>query len=168
MSKIDLSGTRRTFLKNSGVLALGLSFAPLGLKAAPSDTINIGVIGCNGMGFSDLRSMLKVDGTRCVALCDVDSNVLSRRAANVADATGTTPRLYADYRAMLDDKDVDAVIIGTPDHWHCLQMVDACSAGKDVYVEKPMANSIDEVSRMVRATDYYNRVVQVGQPSASC
>lgn len=163
MSKTDLSGTRRTFLKNSGVLALGLSFAPLGLKAAPSDTINIGVIGCNGMGFSDLRSMLKVDGTRCVALCDVDSNVLSRRAADVADATGTTPRLYADYRALLDDKDVDAVIIGTPDHWHCLQMVDACSAGKDVYVEKPMANSIDEVSRMVRATDYYNRVVQVGQ-----
>jgi len=157
------SGTRRSFLKNSSALALGAGFAPLGLKAAPSDTINVGVIGCNGMGFSDLRSMLKVAGTRCVALCDVDSGVLSKRASDVATATGTTPRLYADYRALLDDADVDAVIIGTPDHWHCLQMVDACSAGKDVYVEKPMANSIDEADRMVRATDRYSRVVQIGQ-----
>jgi len=163
MSKIGLSGTRRNFLKNSGALAFGLGFAPLGLRAAPNDTINIGVIGCKGMGFANLRSMLKVNGTRCVALCDIDSNVLSRRAAQVAEATGTTPRLYADYRALLDDADVDAVVIGTPDHWHCLQMVDACSAGKDVYVEKPLANSIDEVDRMVRATDYYKRVVQVGQ-----
>ncbi len=157
------SSTRRTFLRNVGALALGAGFTPLGLRAAPSDTINIGVIGCKGMGFSDLRSMLKVAGTRCVALCDVDAGILSKRAADVVAATGTTPRLYGDYRALLDDADVDAVIIGTPDHWHCLQMVDACSAGKDVYVEKPMANSVDEVGRMVRAVDRYNRVVQVGQ-----
>jgi predicted dehydrogenase len=163
MNKSRLSVARRTFLKNSGALAVGAYFAPLGLKAAPNDTINIGVIGCRGMGFSDLRSMLKVAGTRCVALCDVDAEVLSKRAADVAAATGTAPRLYGDYRALLDDADVDAVIIGTPDHWHCLQMVDACSAGKDVYAEKPLANSIDEANRMVRAADRYGRVIQVGQ-----
>lgn len=157
-------GSRRLFLQRAGVAALGVGFAPFGrLRAAPTDTINLGVIGCNGMGFSDLRSMLKVAGTRCVALCDVDANVLARRANDVKEATGKTPRQYSDYRALLDDADVDAVIIATPDHWHCLQMVDACEAGKDVYVEKPLANSIGECSLMSQAVERYNRVVQVGQ-----
>jgi predicted dehydrogenase len=163
MTGLSVRTSRRRFLRRSGELVLAAGLAPLGARAAPSDTINIGVIGCNGMGFSNLRSMLKVAGTRCVALCDVDAGVLERRAGDVASATDTAPRLYKDYRALLDDPDVDAVIIGTPDHWHCLQMVDACSAGKDVYVEKPMANSIDEAARMVRAVDRYERVVQVGQ-----
>ncbi len=136
---------------------------PRALGAAPSDTINIGVIGCRSMGFSDLSAMLKAPGTRCVALCDVDANVLSERAATIQERTGTRPALYEDYQALLDDQDVDAVIIGTPDHWHCLQMVDACDAGKHVYVEKPLANSIDESQRMVAAQKKYNRVVQVGQ-----
>jgi|TARA_Y100000310_G_scaffold341105_1_gene439167 predicted dehydrogenase len=141
-----------------------MGLAPLRtLGASANDIINIGVIGCNGMGFSDLRSMLQVPGTRCVALCDVDAGVLQRRSRDVASATDVKPKQFRDYRALLDDKDVDAVIIGTPDHWHCLQMVDACDAGKDVYVEKPMANSIDECDRMVRAAEHYRRVVQVGQ-----
>jgi predicted dehydrogenase len=163
MNDLKLGESRRRFLKRSGAVALGAGLMPLGARAAPSDTVNIGVIGCNGMGFSNLRSMLKVPGTRCVALCDVDAGVLERRASEVANATGAAPRLHRDYRALLDDADVDAVVIGTPDHWHCLQMVDACSAGKDVYVEKPMANSINEAALMVKAADRYSRVVQVGQ-----
>ena len=154
---------RRKFLQNTALAAVGLGLTPGRLLAAPSDTINVGVIGCNGMGFSDLGSMLKVPGTRCVALCDVDKNVLERRAGDVAKISGSAPRLYGDYRALLDDPDIDAVIIGTPDHWHCLQMVDACAAGKDVYVEKPMGNSIAECQRMVAAAEHHNRVVQVGQ-----
>ncbi|HJN49325.1 MAG: Gfo/Idh/MocA family oxidoreductase [Pseudomonadales bacterium] len=155
---------RRKFLVSSGLVSFGLGLAPLrALGAAANDMINVGVIGCNGMGFSDLRSMLQVAGTRCVALCDVDASVLQRRSQEVASSTGVTPKQYSDYRALLDDKDVDAVIIGTPDHWHCLQMADACEAGKDVYVEKPLANSIDECARMVRAAEHYQRVVQVGQ-----
>jgi len=155
---------RRKFLASSGLVTFGLGLAPFrSLSAAANDMINIGVIGCNGMGFVDLQSMLQVPGTRCVALCDVDANVLQSRSKEVLDATGDTPKQYSDYRALLDDKDVDAVIIGTPDHWHCLQMAHSCEAGKDVYVEKPMGNSIDECDRMVRAADYYQRVVQVGQ-----
>ncbi|MDP6375456.1 MAG: Gfo/Idh/MocA family oxidoreductase [Pseudomonadales bacterium] len=155
-----MSINRRAILKAGGAAVL----APFAnTHAAPSDTINIGVIGCNGMGFSDLASMVKVPGTRAVALCDVDVNVLERRAADVVSAGGNAPRLYGDYRALLDDRDIDAVIIGTPDHWHCLQMVHAAEAGKDVYVEKPLANSIDECTRMIVAAERYATVVQVGQ-----
>jgi predicted dehydrogenase len=77
--------------------------------------------------------------------------------------TGKQATLYGDYRKLLENKDIDTVIIATPDHWHCLIMVDACEAGKDVYVEKPMANSIQECGIMVRAAKRYNSVVQVGQ-----
>ena len=153
---------RRKFIAGSALAALGVGLGPL-TRAAANDTINIGLIGCNGMGFSDLQSMLRVAGTRCVALCDVDRNVLDRRRKNVADTTGAVPKIYADYRALLDDTDVDAVIIGTPDHWHCLQMAHACDAGKDVYVEKPLANSIDECGRMIAAAERNHTVVQVGQ-----
>ncbi len=154
--------SRRRLLKTAGALGAGALLMP-GARAAPSDTVNVGVIGCKGMGFNNLRSMLKVAGTRCVALCDVDNGVLEERAGELVEATGTAPRLYRDYRALLDDRDVDAVIIATPDHWHCLQMVDACAAGKDVYVEKPMANAIDEATLMVKAQARFDRVVQVGQ-----
>ena len=81
--------------------------------------------------------------------------------------TGVKPDLYGDYRKLLERQDLDAVIIGTPDHWHCLQMVDACAAGKDVYVEKPIANSIGECDLMVKAAKKYGRVVQVGQQQRS-
>ncbi|MCZ6459335.1 MAG: Gfo/Idh/MocA family oxidoreductase [Gammaproteobacteria bacterium] len=155
---------RRRFLASTGLAALSTSIGPFGgLRAAASDTINVGVIGCNGMGFSDLRSMLKVPGTRCTALCDVDNSVLERRAGDVVEMTGIRPKLHADYRSLLDDPDVDAVIIGTPDHWHCLQMADACEAGKDVYVEKPLGNSVAECQAMVAAAEHHGSVVQVGQ-----
>ena len=164
-----MRGTRRDFLKKSSAVTVGLGLtswsglAGRARAAAPNDQIHIGVIGCNGMGFSDLRSMLKLSDTTCVALCDVDQSVLDTRVADAEELTGVRPRTYGDYRQLLDDKDVDVVIIGTPDHWHCLQMADACDAGKDVYVEKPLANSIDECRRMVRAVDRNQRVVQVGQ-----
>ena len=152
---------RRTFLNTA---ASSLSIAPLRLHGvAPSDVLNIAVIGCRGMGMSDLRSMLKVSGTRCVALCDIDQRVLETRANDVFRLNGNSPKLYGDYRKLLDDKDVDAVIIGTPDHWHCLQMVDAVDANKDVYVEKPVANSIAECTRMIAAQQRTQRKVQVGQ-----
>lgn len=155
---------RRAFLRASGLVSLGLGLGPLGnRRASANDTINFAVIGCNGMGFMNARSMLKAPGTRCIALCDVDQGVLEKRTQGLTELTGHPPRTYADYRELLDDQDVDAVIIGTPDHWHCLQMVDACDAGKDVYVEKPLANSIEECRRMVAAQEYHDRVVQVGQ-----
>ena len=150
---------RRNFLSLSALATLPIPTRTF----SANNTLNIGVIGCRSMGMSDLRSMLKVPNTRCIALCDVDQGVLQERAGEIHKNSGHTPSLYADYRALLDNQDVDAVIIGTPDHWHCLQMVDAVDAGKDVYVEKPAANSIDECARMIRAQTRTGRKVQVGQ-----
>jgi predicted dehydrogenase len=157
---------RKDFLTTSAGLLVGAAL-PSGLLAAdrrrvaPSDRVNIAAIGINGMGWADLSAALKNPAARCVALCDVDRGVLDKRAAELA-ALGKVDT-YGDYRKILDRKDVDAVIIGTPDHWHCLIMTDACKAGKDVYVEKPAGNSIVECATMVAARDRYSRVVQVGQ-----
>ncbi len=85
--------------------------------------MNIAVIGVNGMGFSDLNGLLNHPETNCVALCDVDENVLNNRAAELAKKN-IKVQLYSDYRKLLENKDIDAVVIGTPDHWHCLQMTD--------------------------------------------
>jgi predicted dehydrogenase len=107
--------------------------------------------------------MLKIPEVECGALCDVDDSVLNRRAVQVEEQTRIRPTLHKDFRRLLEDPDIDAVIIGTPDHWHCLIMVMACEAGKDVYVEKPLANSIGECGLMVAAAERYGTVVQAGQ-----
>jgi predicted dehydrogenase len=96
-------------------------------------------------------------------MCDVDRNILEARAAETEEIQGKAPKLYGDYRKLLEHKGLDAVVIGTPDHWHCLPMVEACQAGLDVYVEKPIANSIEEIDLMIAARKRYGSVVQVGQ-----
>jgi predicted dehydrogenase len=160
--------TRRKFLSNSALAAAGLSFAPAFSNAikrvAASDKINVGVIGCNGQGFSDLSAFLENPEVECIALCDVDDTVLNRRASNVEKIRGKKPaNLYKDWRKLIDNKDINLVIVGTPDHWHCIQMVSACEAGKDVYCEKPIGRTIEECNLMVKAAEKYKRIVQVGQ-----
>tara|TARA_R110001606_G_scaffold118170_1_gene248450 strand:+ start:739 stop:2058 length:1320 start_codon:yes stop_codon:yes gene_type:complete len=163
---------RRKFIKKSSLLAMGTGAAflfPMELLASirrnisPNDKIGVGLIGCNGMGFSDLTSMLKMSEIEVVALCDVDDSVLKKRTADLEKAGIKKPKLYKDYRKLLEDKDVDVVIIGTPDHWHCLQLSDAVKAGKDVYCEKPLANSIEECNLMLSSVQASNRMVQIGQ-----
>ncbi len=132
-------------------------------KVAPSDQINFAVIGCKGMGWSNINAQLKQERVNCIALADIDQSVLDQRAADVEKLRGKKPKVYTDYRKMLENKDIDAVIIGTPDHWHCLNLVDSLSAGKHVYVEKPIANTIEECRVMVDATKRYGKMVQVGQ-----
>lgn len=171
-----MRNTRRQFLHQSAQMAVAGALLPGQLLANPSqppiclaaDTISVALIGCNSMGWADLTSMLRHPGVRCVALCDVDQSVLDKRAGELAKLPGTLldnskPVLYNDFRKLLDNKNIDAVIIGTPDHWHCLPMVMACQAGKDVYVEKPLANSIEECNLMVAAAKKHQRIVQVGQ-----
>jgi predicted dehydrogenase len=168
-----MSTSRRIFIRNSSLLAAGtgiFSFLPqdtlalLRKRISANDRIGVGVIGLNGMGWSNISAMLKANPeTHCVAICDVDQNVLDKRAQELEKNFSMKPAQYGDYQKLLSDKNVDVVIIGTPDHWHCLQAVEACQAGKDVYVEKPIANSIAEVRTMVSAQEKYNRVVQVGQ-----
>lgn len=164
--------SRRKFIQESGKIVAGASLSaamPIGKAIGQSqivganDSVVVGLIGCNGMGFSDLSQFVKQPGVKCAALCDVDQNVLNRRNKNLEEIAGAKADLYTDYRKLLERKDIDAVIIGTPDHWHCLPMVEACEAGKDVYCEKPLANSIEELDIMVSAARKYNRVVQVGQ-----
>ncbi|MFA7492279.1 MAG: Gfo/Idh/MocA family oxidoreductase [Proteiniphilum sp.] len=164
--------TRRSFLKKTSyAVATGLVM-PAYVRSAPmdvsaNDKINVALIGCRSMGWSNLSTFLQSDEVRCVALCDIDQSILNLRAKDLAVLREDKFDLYGDYRRLLDRKDIDAVIIGTPDHWHCLQFVDACRAGKDVYVEKPIANSIAECDVMVDAANRYDRVVQVGQQQRS-
>lgn len=158
---------RRQFLSQSAALALGITALPsfantISHRIGAADQINVGVIGCNGMGWSNLQAILKQPDVRCIALCDVDENVLTKRAGELA-GRNMPVKTYKDHRELLDNKDIDIVIIGTPDHWHCIQMVDACAAGKHVYVEKPCGNSVEECRVMEAAQKRYGSIVQVGQ-----
>jgi predicted dehydrogenase len=160
--------TRRTFLKNTAITAAGIGLAPSLSNSIfnipASDRINVGLIGCNGMGFSDLTEFLKNPQVDCIALCDIDDSVLNRRAAGVEKIRGKKPaNLYKDWRKVIDNKDINVVIVGTPDHWHCLQMVAACEAGKDVYCEKPLGRTIEECNIMIKAAQKNKTIVQVGQ-----
>lgn len=161
---------RRQFIRSSSAFLGGAAVAnmlPMDLlastrKVAASDKIRIGAIGVKGMGWADLSSVLKDPRAQCVSICDVDTSVLEQRSADLAKLNFKV-NTEKDYRRLLDDKNIDAIIIGTPDHWHCKMMADACEAGKDVYVEKPAGNSIAECAIMEAAQKKHNRVVQVGQ-----
>lgn len=157
----------RTTLLSAAAIGSSWPMRARSFEGAPSEKINVGLIGVRGMGFGILGRHMATGIVNCVALCDVDSNLLETRAAEVQKRYNQKPVLYHDFRKLLENKEIDSVIIGTPDHWHCLIMVSACQAGKDVYVEKPMANSIGECNIMMRAAAKYNRVVQVGQQQRS-
>src|SRR5690554_2110096 len=158
--------SRRNFLKTSTYLTAGLGLVPettwAQARVSVNDKINVGLIGCRNQGFYVLREFLQTGQVNCLGMCDVDEKVLHEKSIALQKDFQQSPKLYRDYSKMLEDKDIDTVIIGTPDHWHCLQTIDACRAGKDVYVEKPLANSIGEGIKMVEAAQKYNRVVQVG------
>ncbi len=166
--------SRKKFLQQSSLLIGGSmlassfgknTFAMFKNRISPSDQLNIGAIGINGMGWSNVQAALKVPGVNLVAVCDIDKTVIDKRMNELKTKNIDTSRIsvYSDYRKLLDQKDIDAVIIGTPDHWHALIMIHACEAGKDVYVEKPVGNSIIECRTMVAAQKRYNKVVQGGQ-----
>jgi predicted dehydrogenase len=163
-----MKSDRRTFIKTASVVAAGsiipfetFSIGRPGVSA--NSKIRVGLVGCNSMGWSDLTSFLKNKDAECVALCDVDKNVLTNRTNELIKQNLPKPKLYTDYRNMLENKDIDAVIVGTPDHWHCLIFVNALEAGKHVYVEKPIGNSISEINIMQKAAKKHAKIVQVGQ-----
>lgn len=161
-----MQNPRRTFIRQAGMAGTALTFLPgstIGSVFRPADTINVGVIGAKGMGWADTNSILKNENTRCIAICDVDDSVIAQRKDSYANIHSNAIETHTDYRKLLDNKDIDAVVIGTPDHWHCKMMVDALEAGKHVYVEKPLANSIGECYIMEQAAEKYGKVVQVGQ-----
>ncbi|MFN0168889.1 MAG: Gfo/Idh/MocA family protein [Bryobacteraceae bacterium] len=145
---------RRRFLQGSASGAMLNSSA----SAAASDRIRVGVIGSGGQGRNNLGDFQKNRDCEIVAVCDVFQPNLKRGI----DMTDGRARAFTDYRRLLEDKDIDAVVVATPEHWHALMMVDACNAAKDVYVEKPISLCVREGRLMVEAARRNNRVVQVG------
>lgn len=152
-----MSQTRRIFL---GTAAAGL--AASSLRAAPGSRIRVGFIGLGGQGTGRLNQFLKQPDVEAAAVCDLDTHHVERAVALVEKAQGRKPETFHDYRQLLARKDIDAVMIATPDHWHALPTVQACEAGKDVFVEKPLSYSIGEGRAMARAAERHKRVTQMG------
>ncbi len=149
---------RRSFLTTAGLLAPSL-FRGAG---SPGETVHLAVTGVRGRGKDHIRHFAKVPGVSIDTICEVDERLWPGIAKLVQDVTGRTPKLEADIRRVLEDKQIDAISIATPNHWHALGAVWACQAGKDVYVEKPVSHSIAEGRKIVEAGRKYNRVVAAG------
>ena len=153
---------RRQFLYSSA--AAGLASAARGQNFDAGKKRRVGLIGCGWYGKSDLLRLIQVAPVEVVSLCDVDKKMLGEAVDIVASrqASHNKPRTYADYRQMLAEKDLDLVLIDTPDHWHALPMIAAVQSGLDVWVQKPISVDVMEGESMVAAARKYNRVVQVG------
>jgi predicted dehydrogenase len=156
--------TRRRFLGSAAaaVAATGPFIRTGGAAEAASGTVRVAVIGLHGRGGDHLATLRKLSGVEVTCLCDVDSNVLKSRQETVEKETGKRPAGETDLRKVFERKDVDAVTIATPNHWHALAAIWAMQAGKDVYVEKPGAHSIFEGRKMIEAAARYGRMVQHG------
>ncbi len=157
---------RRQFLRRSAA-ALVLSTLPT-IRSYAADLGDVkkrvGLIGCGWYGKIDLLRLIQVAPVEVVSLCDVDKNMLSDAADLVAtrQLSKKKPRTYPDYRAMLREKDLDLVLIATPDHWHALPMIEACKSGADIYCQKPVGVDVIECQAMLEAARKYRRVVQIG------
>jgi len=149
---------RRTF-----VAGVGSAFAAMGAN----DRINVAVVGVRGRGREHIQVYAAEKRVRIAAICDIDTAQIERAVAQTRSLGQSDPKTYQDFRKLLEDRDIDAVSIATPNHWHALQTIWACQAGKDVYVEKPASHSIWEGRKMVEAARKYNRIVQIGMQSRS-
>ncbi len=152
---------RRDFMKRAAFATAGVSLSMAGFSTTKvmgaNDRIRLGVIGTGRQGTDDMQNFMK-QGVEVAAVCDVYQPNLDKGL----EAAGGKATPYKDFRKILDDKEIDVVLVGTPDHWHPLPMVEACKAGKDVYVEKPICVAVEEGQKMVAAARAHNRVVQVG------
>ena len=161
---------RRSFIRNAAFATAGIAAFPIimrGGTVSANDSTTVGLIGCKGQGWSNLRAFLGQPGVVCAALCDVDRNVLEERAVDVEKLAGYKPKMYGDFRKLLEMKDIDAVIVATPDHWHAPAAIMALQAGKHVYLEKPTSHSPAENELLIRAAAKYNKIVQVGNQRRS-
>ncbi len=150
--------TRRTFTKAGAAATLGMTAISTSRVYGANDRIRLGFIGVANRGGQLIKSFLKHDDMEAVAVCDVHKPTLEAARQRVGGRADT----YGDFRHVLERKDVDAVVIATPDHWHAIMTIDACKAGKDVFVEKPLSKTVYEGRKMVEAARRYERVVQVG------
>ena len=158
---------RRLFLQTTAAGLAGTATALAQQVRSPNDRVTVCVMGVRGRGSSLLSTFASLPNVDVKYVCDLDENVLGPRVQQTADKTGRKPLAIADYRVALDDKSVDAIVAGTPDHWHALPTIHACQAGKDVYVEKPDGHNIIEGQTMVAAMKKHGRVVQLGTQARS-
>jgi predicted dehydrogenase len=160
--------TRRSFLKTAAASSVFLGLPAATYRAAvlaqdrPSETIRVGCIGVGAQGRSNMNAIRR----NVVAVCDVDKDRVASAAASF-DKSDVKVQAFGDYRKLLASKDIDAVLISTPDHWHALPTIDACKAGKDVYVEKPLTLVVAEGRAMVKAARDNKRIVQTGSQQRS-
>ncbi len=152
--------TRRSFLSSTITAAAALGGTGPALGA--NERIGVAVVGVNGMGHFHVSTLAARKDARIVALCDVDPAPLARAAKTVQDAVGAAPVLVEDFRRLLDNKDVQALVIATPHHWHCPIALLALAAGKDVYVEKPASHVFREGRLLIEAARKHRRIVQHG------
>jgi predicted dehydrogenase len=168
----EKSISRRTVIKGAAAATAATALAPLvsavdspgwkRMSQSPNDKLVLGLIGCGGMGAANMRNLMNFADVEVAALCDVDANRMPGDVKSVKDKYGKDPAVYSDYRRVLDRKDIDAVIVGSPDHWHALHFIHACEAGKDSYCEKPLSHNLVEAVSMAGAQQRFKRVVQVG------
>jgi predicted dehydrogenase len=156
---------RRRFLQQGAATGLALAWA--GRSVAASERLGAACIGVRGQGNALLRTFAAQPDIELRTICDIDEALREMRATETEKSTGRRPKTVNDYRAVLDDKGIDLVVIGTPDHWHALPAIHACLAGKDVYVEKPDGHNIIEGQTMVAAARKHNRMMQLGTQSRS-
>src|SRR5262245_38967433 len=155
---------RRQFLTTPAATLAVPTILPRPVFGA-NERVVTGHVGVRNQGTPNLKAFLKLAAP--AAACDVDRNVLAEAARLLEGGGVSKPGAYRDYRELLDRKDVDAVVVTTPDHWHALITVDACQAGKDVYCEKPLSLTVAEGRAMVAAARRAGRVVQTGSQQRS-
>src|SRR5262245_27828762 len=161
------SPTRRDFLKTAGLGTLATLAPATVLRAYGSnETIRMAVAGINGRGGDHIKSWLGMKGVEIAYLVDPDTRLYSKRLKQIGDK-GPAPKTVQDVRTALDDKNVDAISIATPNHWHSLMTIWGCQAGKDVYVEKPCSHNVFEGRIAVDAAWKHNRIVQHGTQNRS-
>jgi predicted dehydrogenase len=164
--------TRRGFVGAMGVTAgsaalLGATTASRAAAGAANDKVRLGLIGAGSRGNQVLRTFLENDGVDFPYVVDIDDQHASETAETIEKKRGLRPKTSREYREMLDDKDIDAVVIATPDHWHALPSIHAVMAGKDVYVEKPIGHNVAEGQAMIRAARKYDKIMAVGTQQRS-
>ena len=158
---------RRDFLRETSLAGLGLAMSRVPFGAQPNELVVVAVMGLNGRGTVLARNFLASSSTEVAYLCDVDANVLAKAQGELQPRTGKAPRPIADFRRALDDKDVDALVIAAPDHWHAPAAILALQAGKHVYVEKPASHNPREVELLIAAQKRYGKQVQIGNQQRS-
>src|SRR4051812_16932013 len=153
--------TRRSFLQKTALATGALTFSVNKRVLGANSDIRVAVVGFHGRGTDHIHGLRNVPGVRLVALCDIDKHVLANGVES-AKNRGDNVQGYTDIRKLLENKDVDVISIATPNHWHALAAIWAMQAGKDVYVEKPVAHNVWEGEQMIKAARKYQRICQAG------